>query len=208
MARRSGIRCVAGQHECEQRGRDHGDRDDRGDERPATWLCRFDAEGAPGVLDERAARRIAPVRFFRERSRHDVLEPGRRRGRFLEVGEEDRGLGRSREGRASGQALVQEARERILVGASVDLLSLDLLGSDVRRRPERQAGVESRRLLGEPPREPEVRQVDMTTSIEEHVRRFDVPMDEPGLVGGVERRRHLLADLDGASCFELLLRRE
>ena len=118
------------------------------------------------------------------------------------------GLGRSREGRASGQALVQEARERILVGASVDLLSLDLLGSDVRRRPERQAGVESRRLLGEPPREPEVRHVDMTTSIEEHVRRFDVPMDEPGLVGRVERRRHLLADLDGASCFELLLRRE
>ena len=155
-------RRVAGQHEREQRGRDSGERDDRERRAASDVRCAGSRPSAlAGVRDELRAGRVAPSGSFASALVMTSSSPGGAERRLLEVGEEDGGLGRSRERRRAGQALVEEARERVLVGAAVDLLALDLLRSDVRRRAEREAGVEAGRLLGEPPREPEVRQVDM-----------------------------------------------
>ena len=100
---------------------------------------------------------------------------------------------------------MQEARERVLVGASVELLALDLLRRDVRRRAERQAGIEARRLLGQPAREPEVGEVDVLALVEEHVRGLHVTVDQARLVGGVERGGDLRADLIARRRVELPL---
>ncbi len=54
--------------------------------------------------------------LLRESSPHDLFQPARRGWWLLEVGEEDRGFGAARVRGAAGEALVQQAREGVLVG--------------------------------------------------------------------------------------------
>ena len=105
---------------------------------------------------------------------------------------EGRDLGAAPEGRRPGEALVEDAGERVLVGATVDLVAADLLGRDVVARPERADGVERRCRFAERPGQTEVGEVDVLVLIEEHVRGLDVAVDEPARVCRVERSGNLL----------------
>ena len=121
----------------------------------------------------------------------------RLRRRFLDVRPEDGQLGVARERRLPGEAFVEHAAERVLVGAAVDVAAFDLLGRGIGRRADARASSSGRpsgsaRRL----RQPEVGQVDVLVLVEQHVRRLDVAVDEPAGVGRVERGGDLAADRD------------
>ena len=107
-------------------------------------------------------------------------------------------LGVAGERRLAGQALVEDAAERVHVGPAVDLAALDLLGRGIGGRAEREPASRRWSRVGEAPRQAEVGQIDVLVLVEEHVRRLDVPVHEPARVRGVERGRDLGADRDGA----------
>ncbi len=158
-------------------------------------------EAMPSALrasaHELGAGRISIHRGLRQRPRHHALEAGWGGRRFLEVGVEDGGLGGTGEGGFSGEAFVEEAGERVLIGPPVDLLPLDLLRGDVGGRAQREAGVEPVRLVGEATGEPEVGQVDVTVGRDEDVRRLDVAVDESTRVRCVQGGCDLPGDRDG-----------
>ncbi len=111
---------------------------------------------------------------------------------LLHVRPEDLGFRRPGERRRPREALVQQARERVLVCPPVDLLAADLLGREVVERADDVAGL-GRGAAGLF-RQPEVAEVRVTALVEEHVRRLDVAVDEPLGVRGVERVRHPAED--------------
>ena len=84
------------------------------------------------------------------------------------------------------QCLEQDTAERVDVGASVEWLALDLLGSGIWERPKPKSGLcvlASRvDLLGES----EVRQINVFAGIEQHVRRLYIPVDEASFMRGIE----------------------
>ena len=102
------------------------------------------------------------------------------------------GLGRAVEGRFAGEAFVETAGERVLVGAAVDRLAADLLGGEIGECARDLPGLcrGRPRLLGQP----EVGEVGVSALVEEHVARLDVSMHKTSLVGCVERVRHLACD--------------
>ena len=77
-----------------------------------------------------------------------------RGGALVQVRVHDRELALAVERRRAGQALVEDAAERVHVGAPVDLLALDLLGRDVGDRPHEGVlpgqAADRRGVLGEP----------------------------------------------------------
>ena len=107
-----------------------------------------------------------------------------------------------REGRLCGQALEQQAAERIDVGAPVDRVAGDLLGGDVVDRSHQLAVLGQGCLLVEALGEAEVRQIGVVPSavagagIEQHVGGLHVPVDEPASMGGVEGAGNLRQQLD------------
>ena len=126
---------------------------DGGDgERPAAALRLGDPERLAGVLDQLAAGRVALGGLLGERLGQHLLEPRQDGRRLLEVGVERGGVGAAPERRLAGQALVEQAAERVDVGAAVDLLAADLLGGDVvggaERLGRRRAGAPRRRGSG------------------------------------------------------------
>ena len=94
--------------------------------------------------------------------------------------------------RLTRQAVVQDAAERVDVGAAVERLAPDLLGAAVVDCPEEGAGLCHRlgaRALGEA----EVAEVGVPVG-EQDVRRLEVAMDQVGAVGVVEGTADLLGD--------------
>ena len=153
-----------------------------------------------GRLDQLAAARVALGRVLRKRLLKDGSEIriGDRGGRlFLQVGPEHRQLRVAHERGLSGQALVEQATERVEVGPAVDLLARDLLWRSVGGGAEREPVRGGDALLGEAPAEAEVGQVGVLLRIEQHVRGLHVSVDERFRVGGVERARDLGADSQG-----------
>ena len=126
----------------------------------------------------------------------------RRRRLGLEVREHDRDLRVAPERRLPDEALVEHAAERVDVRPPVDLLAGDLLRRDVVDRAEQVAVVADPGLVGDPLREPEVRQVDVVGAVgpgarvEQHVGRLHVAVHEPARVGRIERARDLREDAD------------
>ena len=102
---------------------------------------------------------------------------------------------------------MEQAGERVLVGPAVHVLALDLLGGDVGRRAEREAGVEAGRLVGQPPRQAEVGEIRVLALVEQHVGGLDVAVHEPARVGCVQGIGDLRADGDRARRLERALAR-
>ncbi len=81
---------------------------------------------------------------------------------------------------------MQEACERVDIGTTVDLLPLDLLGSDVVERADKLAGCGQAGLGGGLLRQSEVGQVGVLVCAEQDICRLDVPVDEAAPVCSVE----------------------
>ena len=112
---------------------------------------------------------------------------------------EDRGhVGALAEGQRAGEAFEEQAAERVLVGAAVELVAADLLGRHVvdgaHELPVGGVGA----VAGV--REPEVGEVGVIAVallVEQDVARLDVAVHQPAPVGGVERFGDLRGDGDG-----------
>ena len=169
--------------------------------------------------DELARRAIAPPRLLGERAgEHGVELLGkvgtrlrRRRRLLVHVRPEERDVGRPRERRLPGQALVEDAAERVDVRALVERVARDLLGGDVLERADDLAGGgdsrERARALGQP----EVAEVAVLATAglrDEDVRGLDVAVDEALLVRGVERLGDLGEELDRALRLERTVLRD
>src|SRR5262249_12065043 len=120
----------------------------------------------------------------------------------VEMRIEDGELAVPPERRLAGEAVKDDAAQRVHVRPTVDRASLDLLGRAVVDAAEDcpRPGETVRALtLGKA----EVTEIDVRVDVgEENVPRLDVSMDEPCGMSGVERGGHLLDDLHG------LLRRQ
>ena len=99
------------------------------------------------------------------------------------------------ERRRAREALVENAGERVDVGATVDRAALDLLRRGVLGRPDEAAGAR-RPVRPELLRDAEVGEEDAIVVADEDVRGLHVAMDEPAYVGRVERRAHLRGDAE------------
>ena len=97
-------------------------------------------------------------------------------------------LSRRNAGRA-GEALIEHARQRVLVAAGVDALAGDLLGGEVVERAHEPAGVG--RHAAELLAHAEVGQVGVVVVVDQDVGRLDVAVHERGPVRRVERARDL-----------------
>jgi hypothetical protein len=164
-----------------------------------------EAERGTGVVDERVARLVPLSRLLRERAaEHRIERRVRRQLRrvLLHVRPEGLGLGRTAERGRAGEKLVEDAGERVLVGAAVELPAADLLRGEVVQRPRQGAGSGYGVACCELRGEPEVGEVAVARSVDEDIRRLHVAMDETAGVRGVERVRDLTDDR------ERLLRRE
>ncbi|CAA9510900.1 MAG: hypothetical protein AVDCRST_MAG53-2602 [uncultured Solirubrobacteraceae bacterium] len=110
------------------------------------------------------------------------------------------GVGR-REGRRSGQHLVDHARQRVLVAAAVQSLTAGLLGRGVVDGSDEGSGPGQRAVGGLQLGDPEIAQVGVVrllgapARVDEDVLGLDVTVHEPVLVGHVERPRHLVGDV-------------
>jgi hypothetical protein len=124
-------------------------------------------------------------------------EPGERLsdgwGWILEVGAHQRRRDFPAERRRAGHALEEHAPERILVGAPVQRLALELLGCGVVEgagEPGRAEGA----VAVESPGETEVGEVDVAVVGDQHVARLDVAVDEAAGVRSVEGGGDLVDD--------------
>jgi hypothetical protein len=88
--------------------------------------------------------------------------------------------------KAAGETFVEEAAERVDVGAAVHWTAFDLLGRDVRRRAGRTA-LRRMRAVVEPLGQSEVRQIEVLVLVEQHVRRLHVSVDKALCVRRVQR---------------------
>ena len=160
-------------------------------------------------LDQLAAARIALLGLLGQRLCDHLVDRGgqlgahrRERGRrILDVGVEHLLLPRALERWLAGEALVEEAPERVDVDAMVELLGQDLLRRHVLAGAHEEPGARQRAavlrgLLAEPEvREPGAQLPGLLVVGDEDVRRLHVTVVEAGGVNGVERARHLLEDL-------------
>ena len=101
------------------------------------------------------------------------------------------------ERRLPRQALVQQAGERVQVGAAVHRLAFELLGCEVGGRAERAAVQQRAALVDEAAGEAEVCDVHVLAGVEQDVGRLHVAVDEAARVRRVQRARDLRADPDG-----------
>ena len=188
------------------RGADGGRFDRRGGalgDEPLALLRALVGGGRPGGAAEVAGGRVAVLGVLRERALDDRVERrgravlGRLRRRVVQVRPQPRLVALALERDLARERVVQEAAERVDVGAGVDPLAADLLGRDVVERADPVAGLrrarDRERVLGEP----EVGQVDVVLGAEQDVRGLDVAMDEAGGVRGVERAADLRDDVRG-----------
>jgi hypothetical protein len=118
---------------------------------------------------------------------------------LLQVRVDDRDVGASTERRRAGQTFVEHARQRIDVGATVDLLAPDLLGRDVVDRAEELSRGRGSGRLGL--RKAEVgdeRVLVRRRPLDQDVGGLHVAVHEPSLVRSIECSRHLLEQVERA----------
>ena len=102
--------------------------------------------------------------------------------------------------RMAGQHVIAGDAERVDVGAAVDRLALDLLGTHVQRRAHGDAAlrqVQCRPIAGQAARQAEVGDLDLALARQQDVFRLDVAVDDAQLAGALQRRRHLAHDAQG-----------
>ena len=170
-------------------------------------------------IGEIAARVEAVGGKLRERSGDRCVEadaePGeafaRHGRRVLEMRVDGRDLGIARERNLAGQTPVQHAPQRVDVGAAVHVIAPDLLGGHVVDGPDELSGSGDAGAGLQPLRHAEVgqeRAVRRRARIrrEQDVARLHVAMDQPGGMGGIERRGRLRDQGDGAVRFQSRLR--
>ena len=164
-----------------------------------------DAQGHPGGIDELAAASVALIRALGQHPAEHLVDLRRQlgpqhrghRGRLLHVRPDDRGVQVLLERDPPGQALVQHAAQRVLIGQAQHRRAPDLLrrhvvdrAQELARRGQPAAG---HRVLGDP----EVRQVHVigigivAAPLDQQVPRLDVPVHQPLAVRGVQRPRGL-----------------
>ena len=152
-----------------------------------------------GLPHDLGAGRVPCVRLLRQRAGEDLSDRSDlERRRLLEVGEEERDLRVRTKRRPAGERLVENARERVLIRASVDRVAADLFRRDVRRCAEREPRPRVIRRT-ECSTEAEVGQIRVVGVVEEDVRRLDVAMDEAARVRRIESRSDLGADRERAA---------
>jgi hypothetical protein len=95
-----------------------------------------------------------------------------------------------------GQQLVEQDPDRVEVAARADRLALGLLGREIARGAHDRAGL--RDLRGSGARDAEVRHLDPTLVVDDHVVRLEVAVHDAALVREARRPEHLLGDLDRA----------
>ncbi len=134
-------------------------------------------------FDERGRRRVSPIGLFGERPVEDRFD----RRRQLSA------LGRAQPAR---EELVGDHREREPVARRGRALAGDLLGRHVPRRAHDLTPC-GQRGLAVAPRDAEVGDVDVLVCVEEEVLRLDVPVDDSGGMGVVERLGRLLEPAHG-----------
>ena len=157
------------------------------------------AQRGPGGGGKLATRGVTVGGVLRECDGEHVVE--RRREvrpyvgelgrRLVEVCEDDRELGVTLVRARPGQALVEDARERVLVGAPVDRAALDLLGRDVVDRADEAAVAGQARDRRDVAGDAEVAD-ERALGGDQDVARLDVAMHEAGSVRNVEARGDLL----------------
>ncbi len=113
----------------------------------------------------------------------------------------------------TGQALVDEAGQGVLVRTGVDRLALDLLRGDVRDGAQERGRAGYARLGQDPLGQAEVAKVCVLTSTgaagrKQHVAGLDVAMDESRFMGRIKGTRHLGHDPGRARRFQLALARD
>jgi hypothetical protein len=177
-------------HDASDRGTNCGEHHRCGEQSLATG-SHLGSQRLSSSRDKLVPGLVAVVRLLGERLREHRLQPRQRGWLLLEVREDDRGVGAAAERRPPGQALVQQAAERVEVGAPVQVVTANLLGGDVVDSAERAARSDTGRLLRQSSGEPEVGQVAVATHVDQNVRRLDVAVHETALVRGVERVRDL-----------------
>jgi hypothetical protein len=143
-------------------------------------------------------------------SRHAWPDVGDRSCFAGEVLMHDRLRRRPGEGRLPGEHLVQQAAERVLVAAAVEILVASrLFGTHVAGCADRDArlgeGGPARR--GDRPRDAEVRD-DRVPALQQDVLRLDVAVDDAVRVSVVERVGHLASDLQRVRDGQLPIARE
>ena len=156
---------------------------------------------------------MAGVRLLGQRAGDHRVELGRQladplaglRRRLLEVREHDGDVGVADERDLAGEALEEQAPERVHVGAGVDRIASHLLGRDVGERAE-QALRDVRRLQVARRRgDAEIREVAVLALlllVDQDVARLDVAVHQAARVRGVERRGHLSDQGDRARRLE------
>ncbi len=163
----------------------------------------------PEGAGELAAGGIAILRLFREPPGEHVVDclrelgpPRRDEWRFLVDVRPENGDVRGPLERPLGrEAFVEDAGQRIHVGARIDLSAPDLFGRHVVERPDDLVGGRQAADRARPLCQAEVGEIAMLATAgpgDEHVAGLDVAMDQPLLVGCVECARRLFRECDHA----------
>ena len=171
---------------------------------------RLSVKSCPCGLGQPATGGVAQVALLGERRGDHRVERVRQlrpsladgRRRVVHVREQRRNLVLALVRTFSGQALVEDAAERVDVDATVHRLPLDLLRCQVvdgaEDLPAAGEARDGRGVLGQS----EVAEIRVLAAAgrprDQDVRRLDVAMDEPARMGGVERGRDLAEEADGA----------
>ena len=162
-----------------------------------------------GRPDELSAGLIALVRRLRERDLEHRVERGGQLGpqvgnpgrRIVEMCKEDGQLALPVERARTGQALVEDAAERIDVSTAIDRAPLDLLGRHVIDRPDETALARQaahRRNVARKAEVADVRVLPVMSLRHEDVAGLYIAVDEPRRVRRIERARDLLDQIERA----------
>ena len=188
-----------------RRGRPRGGRSRNGRETGWRSLKRPDELGHRGE-PVRGGLREGPLDRQVDALRHVGPPRPHARDRLREPLRDDRPRGRARERRLASQHLVQDAAERVYVGAGVDrLVPARLLRAHVGR------GARARSRLGQvlvgpqDPRDAEVGDQRAAVLGEQQVFGLDVTVDHALLMGVIQRQRRLAGDPKGLVHGELPL---